>query len=57
MTALERAFQLAKSGQVATVTELKTTLKREGFDALQLEGASLMRQLRGLIEVALVAAR
>jgi hypothetical protein len=55
LTALERAFQLAKSNTVATVDEIRTVLKREGFDGRQLEGASLSRQLRRLIDVALAA--
>ena len=31
MTALERAFQLARSGQVSTVEEIKTSLRRDGY--------------------------
>jgi len=49
MTALERAFQLARSGQVATITEIKTSLSREGYSSTQVEGPNLMRQLTALI--------
>jgi hypothetical protein len=49
MTALERAFQLARSGQVLTVSEIKTSLGREGYSTNQLDGPSLKRQLTGLI--------
>jgi hypothetical protein len=49
MTALERAFQLARSGQVLTVSEIKTSLARDGYSINQLDGPSLRRQLVGLI--------
>ena len=49
MTALERAFQLARSGQVSTVSEIKVSLSRDGYSANQLDGPSLRRQLMGLI--------
>ncbi len=49
MTALERAFQLARSGQVSTVSEIAVSLSRDGYSANQLEGPSLRRQLIGLI--------
>ena len=54
LTILERAFQFAKSSTMTTVGEIKTVLKREGFDGRQLEGASLSRQLRRLIVSATV---
>ena len=49
MTALERAFQLARSGQVSTVSDIKVSLSRDGYSADQLNGPSLRRQLTGLI--------
>jgi hypothetical protein len=52
MSALERAFQLAKSGQVAGLTEIATSLNREGYSANQIEGPVLKRQLAGLIKAA-----
>ncbi len=47
-TALERAFALASSGDYATVTEVRAQLKAEHFPLHQLEGPSLLRQLRQL---------
>jgi hypothetical protein len=52
MTALERAFQLARSGSVAGVAEIATSLSREGYYANQIEGPVLKRQLSSLIKVA-----
>jgi hypothetical protein len=51
-TSLERAFELAKSGQCATVEEIKKKLKAEGFWDDQLVGKTLIKQLRELIEAA-----
>lgn len=48
-TAIERAFDMARSGQFATVTEIKRAVSAEGYNLAQLEGSSLTRQLRGLI--------
>ena len=52
MTALERAFQLAKSGQVSGLTEIVKALRREGYSANQIEGPALKRQLAALIKTA-----
>ena len=52
MSALERAFQLAKSGEVAGITEIATSLNREGYSASQIEGPVLKRQLANLIKAA-----
>ena len=50
---LERAFELARSGEFANVTEIKQRLKEEDHDWRQLEGSpGLARQLRKLCEVA-----
>ena len=49
MTALERAFELARSGRVSTVSEITMSLSRDGYSANQLDGPSLRRQLTGLI--------
>ena len=38
MTAVERAFQLARSGSVAGLAEITTSLNREGYYANQIEG-------------------
>jgi len=52
MTALERAFHLARSGQAATFSEIVNTLKREGYYLDQLQGPALKRQLVDLIGAA-----
>jgi hypothetical protein len=54
VTALERAFQLARSGHMATVENIKKRLKQEGYDerAVADGGPSLTTQLRGLIRAA-----
>jgi hypothetical protein len=52
MTALERAFQLARSGTVAGLTEIIRSLEREGYSATQIEGPLLRRQLTDLIKAA-----
>jgi hypothetical protein len=52
MTALERAFQLARSGNVASLTEIVSSLNREGYAGNQVEGRVLKRQLADLIKAA-----
>ncbi len=54
MTALERAFQLARSGQVSTLTDIVGSLRRDGYNISQIEGPALKRQLRDLIRAALL---
>jgi hypothetical protein len=53
VSALERAFQLARSGRVGDVMDIKAQLKREGYDDRYVDGGpSLTLQLRNLIKVA-----
>jgi hypothetical protein len=52
MTALERAFQLARSGEVAGLPDIRKALKREGYYEYQIEGPTLTRQLADLIKTA-----
>lgn len=52
-TPLERAFELAGSGQQKSVDEIRTRLKLEGFDTAQLYGRTLANQLREKIKRAL----
>jgi hypothetical protein len=47
-TALERAFALARTGDYPGLSELRAQLKAEGYAVLQLEGPTLLRQLREL---------
>ena len=48
-TALERAFELAKSGKVSNLTQLRDQIKAEGYSRAQIEGMALSRQLRRMI--------
>jgi hypothetical protein len=52
VTALERAFQLARSGKVPTVAAIEESLRRDGYDVRQVEGPTLRRQLVELIKAA-----
>jgi hypothetical protein len=49
-TTLERAFALARSGEHATVSEIRLALKRERYDQVEahLQGGAITRQLRQL---------
>ena len=47
-TVLERAFALARTGEYAGVNDIRIKLKSEGYALHQLEGPTLMRQLREL---------
>ncbi len=47
-TALERAYQLARSGACASVAEIKARLKTEGLDDNQVFGPTLLAELRRL---------
>lgn len=48
-TAIERAFELAKSGDVPNLMHLKAQIGREGYSVSHLAGPSLTRQLKGLL--------
>lgn len=47
-TSLERAFELAKSGECKTVADIRKRLKDEGLSVAQIEGPRLTKQLREL---------
>ena len=51
---LERAFELARSGECASTSEIRQRLKRERYDSVDahLQGPSITRQLRLLCEAA-----
>ena len=51
VTALERAFQLAKSGDYKSVSDIKKRL-REGYSVAQVTGRVLSKQLDALIKAA-----
>ena len=52
MTAVERAFHLARSGQFPGITEILRSLKRDGYATDQIQGQVLKRQLTRLIRAA-----
>jgi hypothetical protein len=53
ISALERAFQLARSGQAPSIDDIKKRLKREGYEENAVDGGPLLaRQLRKLISEA-----
>jgi hypothetical protein len=50
VTPLERVFQLARSGQVSNLEDIRKALKQEGYDGAAVYfGLSLKKQLRQLI--------
>ena len=51
-SAVERAFDLAKSGKFKNVDAVKSSLSREGYSTAQIEGPILLRQLREAIKAA-----
>ena len=56
-TAIERAFELAKSGRYVSVEEIKKVLAAEGYQEHQLVGRSLLEQLRELMRASRDARR
>jgi hypothetical protein len=52
VTALERAFQLAKSGDYKSVSDIKKRLSSEGYSVAQITGRVLSKQLDALIKAA-----
>jgi hypothetical protein len=51
-TAIERAFDSARSGACCTNLEIRKCLKEEGYNQDLIEGRSLLMQLRTLISAA-----
>jgi hypothetical protein len=52
VSALERAFQLARSGSVRDIGEPKKALDPEGYSSREIEGSVIRGQLRGLVKAA-----
>jgi hypothetical protein len=52
ISSLERAFQLARSGQCRSTAEIVQVLKAEGRDERLVVGPALMRQMRELMREA-----
>jgi hypothetical protein len=48
-TCIERAFELAKSGEYPTVGDIRKQLKAEHFDCAQVADRSISKQLKSLI--------
>ena len=48
-TTIERAFELARSGECKIIHEIRRQLKVEGYDESVIEGRSLLIQLRTLM--------
>jgi hypothetical protein len=49
-TAIERAFELARSGGCADISHIRARLVAEGYSANQISGPRLIRQIRDLCE-------
>ena len=45
-TAIERAFELARSGKYKAIGEVRRALSREGYVDSQISGPALLKQLR-----------
>lgn len=54
-TELERAFQMAESGECRSTDEIRKRLVREGYYGSQVTGKTLQRQLQQIITAALKA--
>lgn len=52
VTALERAFELARSGACASVPDIRAKLAEEGYARNQIDGPRLIKQLRELCAAA-----
>ena len=50
-TSLERAFEIARSGEVINLTELLIRLNAEGYRTEQVQGSELRKQLSAFIKV------
>jgi hypothetical protein len=57
LTAIERAFQLAKSGGVESVEDIRRALAKEGYSVEYVQGRSVRHQLNGLIRDGITAAK
>ena len=50
ITPLERAFELAKSGRLSSVSEIRRALSKEGYETTQMDGPLLRRQIMAIIK-------
>ena len=51
-TTLERAFELARTGRFRSLEDLRGALRREEYSPHQINGPTLTRQLREIIQLA-----
>jgi hypothetical protein len=51
-TELERAFQLAKSGNCVSIADIRDRLKKEGYSLDRVTGKFLITQLKALLQTA-----
>ena len=56
ITTLERAFELARSGDCASISQVREKLAAEGYSLQQLTGPTLLKQLRTLCTASYVPA-
>ncbi|WP_425373903.1 hypothetical protein [Methylovirgula ligni] len=49
VSAIERAFEIARSGRARDIAQIRKILAGEGLDQIQIYGKSLSRQLAELI--------
>ena len=52
VSAIERAFEIAGSGHAATIEEIRTALRKQGYAPEQIEGPRLRSQLKAIIKSA-----
>ena len=52
VSAIEMAFVIARSGHAATIEEIKTALRKQGYAPDQIEGPQLRSQLKAIIKSA-----
>jgi hypothetical protein len=57
ITAIERAFEIARSGVARNVDEIKKRLREEGYDQDQIYGKALSRQLMEIARLAQVESK
>lgn len=50
VSAVERAFQLAKSGEFASIVDIRKRLNAEGYSVAVITGGVLLKQLRTLMK-------
>ena len=46
---LERAFELARSGEFRSVAHIRARLRLEGYDSWAVQGRALQQQLKAII--------